>query len=414
MSDVLNAFIEEARNVDFASYAVHIGRVHVRHTEWTGPCPAHQGTDGYAVNASKGVWNCRKCGQGGHDAISLAAHEHGHDLKSRTGFLEACAEVLGRAVPDPNQRETDEERVARLARMEEARAKAEQRAQDREEEQNAFREKAIRRARGIWFNAGPIYGAKGRAVRDYLARRCGSAMAEAVFDNIRFDDRHTYWHGKDPAFGWPVEIHCGPAMIAPFIDLSGKVVGCHETWIDLDNGPKFRPLLRDPEDGRGLPSKKMQGAKKGALIPVCGDLSACRWVVAEGIENVAAVAGLEGFRADTFYCAAGDLGNLAGPAAGKELHPTAFMTDKRGRKRAVRVDGPIPKPDLDPREFFPVADHVDDLVLVADGDSEPLWTAFAMARAERRLSAPGRTVSTVWPPAFAGDFSELLMEAANG
>ncbi len=37
-------------------------------------------------------------------------------------------------------------------------------------------------------------------------------------------------------------------------------------------------------------------------------------VVGEGIETVLGFARFDGFRADTFYCAAGDLGNLAGKA----------------------------------------------------------------------------------------------------
>ena len=341
-----------------------------------------------------------------------AAHELGHALKTRTGFLEACAAVLERDIPDPEQRESDEERAAREKRMADARERAAAMEAENAAEANAYREKAIRRARGIWFNAGSVYGDAGQAVRDYLFRRCGADMDEAVFDSIRFDARHTYWHGADPKFGWPMEVYRGPAMIAPFVDMTGRVVGCHETWIDLSRAPKFRPLLTCPETGKALPAKKMQGVKKGAVIPVCGDLDACRWVIAEGIENVAAVAGLEGFRADTFYGAAGDIGNLCGPAAGRERHPSLTKTDRLGRVRALTVPGPIPKTDLPQGECLDVPGHVDDLVLVADGDSEPFWTAQAMARAKRRLCAPHRVVSVTWPPECAGDFSELMMEAA--
>ncbi|AJY44677.1 DUF7146 domain-containing protein [Martelella endophytica] len=412
MSDVIDAFIAEARAITLADYAGRIGRVPVRGSEWTGPCPTNRGTDGFAVNPGKGVWNCRKCGQGGHDAISLAAHEHGHDLRDRTGFLEACAAVLDRDIPDPAQRETDEERAAREERMADARAKAARQAEAHAEQQNQYRQKAVTKARGLYFNASIVTGAAGRVVRDYLRLRCGAEMDESVFDNIRFDDRHTFWHDEDE-FGNPLSLHVGPAMIAPYVDLDGAVTGCHETWIDLGRAPKYRPLLTCPKKGRPLSAKKMQGAKKGSVIPVCGDLSARRWVLAEGIENVAAVAGLEFFRADTFYGAAGDIGNLCGPAEGRERHPTLTMTDKRGRARAVTIPGPLPKAGLAPGECLDVPDHVDDLVLVADGDSEPVETAFAMARAERRLSRPGRAVVTVWPPEGAGDFSELMMEGAD-
>ncbi len=414
MIDVIDAFIEEARAIALSGYAGRIGKAGTRTAEWTGPCPHMGGKDGYAINAFKQVWVCRKCGLGGHDAISLAAHELGHDLKTRTGFLEACAAVLDRDIPDADQRETDEERAARQARMAAARAEAEQRAQEREAAQNSFKQRAITRARGIFFNAGSVAGTAGQVVRDYLRLRCGAEMADAVFDNIRFDDRHTFWHGEDPSFGWPMSLHVGPAMIAPYVDMSGKVTGCHETWIDLSSGPKFRPVLICPKEGKRLSAKKMQGTKKGSVIPVCGDIAARRWVLAEGIENVGAVAALEGFRADTFYGAAGDIGNLCGPAEGRERHPTLTKTDKRGRTRAVTVAGPIPKADLPAGECLVVPGHVDDLIYVADGDSEPVETAFAMARAEARNARAGRTVTTVWPPECAGDFSELAMEAACG
>ncbi|MGV0909246.1 DUF7146 domain-containing protein [Martelella sp. FOR1707] len=412
MSAVIDAFVAEARAIDLADYAGRIGRVPLRGTEWTGACPAlGRGTDGFAVNPGKGVWNCRICGQGGHDAISLAAHELGHDLKSRTGFLEACAAVLNRDIPDPEQRESEEERAAREARMAKAQADADALAGKREAEQNEFRQRSISRARGIWFNAASVTGSAGQVVRDYLRLRCGADMDDAVFDNIRFDGQHTFWHGSDPNFGRPLSLHCGPAMIAPYVDLTGSVTGCHETWIDLENAPKYRPVLICPKEGKQLSAKKMQGAKKGSVIPVCGDLSARRWVLGEGIENVAAVAALEGFRADTFYGAAGDIGNLCGPAEGRERHPTLTMTDKRGRVRAVTVPGPLPKQGLAPGECLDAPDHVDDLVLVADGDSEPVETAFAMARAERRFTRPERVVATAWPPEGAGDFSEVMTEA---
>ena len=71
MSAIIDAFVAEARAVTLADYAARLGRVVLRGAEWVGPCPISGGKDGYAVNAGKGVWNCRKCGIGGHDAISL-------------------------------------------------------------------------------------------------------------------------------------------------------------------------------------------------------------------------------------------------------------------------------------------------------------------------------------------------------
>lgn len=164
---------------------------------------------------------------------------------------------------------------------------------------------------------------------------------------------------------------------------------------------------------REVPTKKMRGSKKGGVIPLAGVFSARRWVGGEGIENGVAVAAAERFRPDTFYFAAGDLGNLAGPqaATGRVRHPS--LVGPSGR--------PVMLPSPAPREQEPAArtadamwlpDHVTDLVLLADGDSEPYWTAAQMARARARLAAPWRQVTVAWPPAGT-DFSKLMAEMAD-
>jgi hypothetical protein len=56
--------------------------------ELIGPCPVCGGTDRFAVNISKQVFNCRGCGKGG-DVIALAQHLDG------TRFPEAIATLTG-------------------------------------------------------------------------------------------------------------------------------------------------------------------------------------------------------------------------------------------------------------------------------------------------------------------------------
>ncbi len=87
----------------------------------------------------------------------------------------------------------------------------------------------------------------------------------------------------------------------------------------------------------------MRGSKKGGLIPLAGHPRMERWVGGEGIENTLAVARAENLRPDTFYFAAGDLGNLSGPAdpASRFAHPTLKKEDTKGRLRAVMVQGPV-------------------------------------------------------------------------
>jgi phage/plasmid primase-like uncharacterized protein len=56
--------------------------------ELTGPCPVCGGTDRFAVNVRKNIWNCRGCGRGG-DVIELVRHLSGYD------FTEAVARLTG-------------------------------------------------------------------------------------------------------------------------------------------------------------------------------------------------------------------------------------------------------------------------------------------------------------------------------
>ena len=453
MSTILNEFIDRARDVSFSEACdrLKIPDAPKGKTEYQGPCPAEGGKDRFSVNRKKGVWNCRGCSTGGHDGIGLAAHVAGLDLRNRAQFLLACAAVLCEPVPSEGERETDEEREARYAHIVAARARAEQRRAENEKSADDYRAKEIGKARGLWLQAVDCgvwcEGGHGqeRAVRGatviggYLKARTGFDVPGGVFDHLRFIPACSYWHGQDD-LGRPVSIHSGPAMVAPFVDPAGRIVGCHLTWIDLGRAPKHRPFLyaltaeglragrRTIAEGGNalppsaeelnsgfyelLPTKKMRGAKKGGLIPVCGDPEAGRWVGGEGIESVVAIAGPEGFRADTFYFAAGDIGNLAGPADPDSafFHPTLKKQDTAGRWKRVKVKGPVPRQDLGPEEAVQVPDHVAELVLIADGDSEPVATASDMARAEARLGREGRTVTTWWPPE-GQDFADAMVAA---
>lgn len=402
MTAALDAFVEEARSVSVTEAAVILGYTLSR-AEFAGPCPVCGGRDRFSIS-TKQAWNCRQCGRGGRDGIGLIAHARGHDLSSRTGFLTACSEALQRDIPADGERESDEQRAERLAAIEDRRRRN---AEAARLASNEFREKAISKGRGIYFNGRKIAVGEHSAVSDYLRLRTGFDMPDAIWANIRIDPMHSYWSSRKDERGHHPCLHVGPAMIAPFVDLDFRVTGCHETWIDLSRGPKFRPVISD--GGDPLPTKKMQGVKKGSMIPLFGLMAASRWVGGEGIENGLAIAGAEGFRTDTFYFAAGDLGNLAGPAdpASAFYHPTLKTVDKRGRARAVHVQGPEPRKDIEPGEALELPEHVAQLVLLADGDSEFVFTAAAMARAEKRLSREGRAIETWWPPQGA-DFSKLM------
>ncbi|TPN16227.1 P4 alpha zinc-binding domain-containing protein [Mesorhizobium sp. B2-1-3] len=438
MSEIIKLFVEDARAVSIETAAKILNlKFSQRGGEHPQPCPNCGGTDTFAFNTKKNKWNCRAGGVGGNDGIGMAAHCADLDVKRRDGFLEACSIVLDQDIPDEGERESDEDRAARLKRLEERRLQNEAAAASRADSQADFREKERGKARGIikaasvlCSVAAPPHG------RHYLRHRC-NGFPDASW--LRIGASVTYWHGQDER-GGPMELFSGPAIVAPFIGPGLVEIGCHITWIDLHEPPKFRPKLFgltkdgiaaglvewaygdgapsgiDVADGlyEQLPSKKMRGTKKGGLIPIAGHPEARRWVGGEGIENGAAFGIWEGWRPDTFYFAAGDLGNLTGPAepSSRFAHPLLKKADAKGVARAVMVQGPVPKRDQGADDAMWVADHVDELVLLADGDSEPVMTAAAMARARARHARPGRLIPIVWPRA-GYDFSRMAVEAGE-
>jgi len=417
-SDAIKLFVEDARAVTIAQAAGLLDLTFKeRGHEHPQPCPACGGDDRFSFNDTKNTWVCRGEGVGGRDAIGMAAHVLGFDLKTREGLLDACSAVLGKPIPEEGAGESEEERAARLDRLEEQKRKNAEASAKREENQADFREKERDKARGIYNAAAALARSALPQGRFYLQRRGCGVPGDRW---LRVSADVPYWHGQD-ARGMPVALYTGPAMIAPFIALAAaglragrgdgrdarsglpagwEIIGCHITWIDLDRAPKFRPLLVDPDTGEVLPTKKMRGTKKGGVIPLCGDPALRRWLGAEGIENTLAFARHERFRADTFYFAAGDLGNMAGPADPRyrRKHPHLTKPDRNGRERPVMVAGPVPAfRDAGEPDAMVVPDHVEELVLLGDGDSEPVMTASAMVRAKARHARPGRLVPIVMP-----------------
>lgn len=412
MSDEISGFIERAQKLPVMAAVKALALKLPKKDDAGMPCPCCGGRDRFAVSMAKNVWICRP-GAGGRNGLGLVGHVLGFDLHRRDQLLEACAIILGEPVPEGGDRESAAGRADREARLRALQDQADAETARTGRDRNAFREREVRKARGIYFGAAVAPDSGDGPLREYLRLRTGFVMPVAAFENIRFSARRTYWHGQDER-GNPVSHHVGFAMIAPFVDLAGTVTGCHETWIDLSQGPKYRPDLGLDENGNPLPTKKMRGTKKGSIIPVLGELGAQRWVGGEGIETVAAFAGFDAFREDTFYFATGDLGNLAGPADPESAfsHPTLTMTDARGRIRPVRVAGTRPRGGQSLSDAYQVPAHVVDLIHLADGDSDPVATAAAMTRAAARLARSGLSIETLWPPAGC-DFAVLGSEAAG-
>ncbi|MGV2188780.1 DUF7146 domain-containing protein [Agrobacterium vitis] len=413
-SPIIDDFVTRARDVTVSDAMDRLGIVEPKgRTEYQGPCPrCHDGKDRFSVNRTKNVFNCRTCG-GGRDGIGLAAVWHDLDLRNRAEFLMACGHALGETVPAEGEQETEEQRLAREQRAADSRAKADKKRAENDAKADKERQKAITLGRNLWLNALDCLAAGQREaegyalIRRYLRFRTGFWPHDGVFEHIRFLPRATYYHGQDE-LGRVAALYTGPALSVPFVNLDGRITGSQQIWIDLANKPKFRPQLVDAE-GKPLSSKKMHGGKKGSILPVFGSPEAARWVVGEGIENPAAWAGPEGWREDTFYLAAGDIGNLAGPRdpASDFKHPTLKNQDSAGRWRRVNVQGPAPKPDIEPSEAMQVPAHVTELLVLADGDSEPVQTAACLARMSSRLKRPGLDIQIQFPPQGT-DFSEAF------
>lgn len=202
-------------------------------------------------------------------------------------------------------------------------------------------------------------------------------------------------------------IYEGPALLAPVMR-RGELVGMFPTWLDLAQ-PDGRAIIRDPRLYFSLPEpKRMAGHKRGGHI----DLTACACprvlVLGARIESVLAawsamhLAGRD--VSETGFWAAGDLANLAGPAARKVAHPWRRYD---GGSR-VRVPGPDPELDW-PGILIPAT--VERLVLLAEA-GEPFAIRNAMARAARRYARRHREVVVAWPPE-GKNFEHMLREARD-
>ena len=408
-SPEMDAFVAEAKATSiveaFERCGYRVNRLRRAGAEYVGPCPACGGKDRFSLAPAKNVFNCRGAQGGG--PIDLALHLTGQD------FLDACEILTGSERPDHaahDERERAQRRREAEARLAAQRAKAAEDDARRESEANHYRTRELGHCLEIWRGAWSGEGSLPSAL-DYLRAR------RLVVDHIgagylRTHSRLGFF--SKPERGPALAIHHGPAMVAQFVrpgDRRWEPIGLHMTWFDLDAGPKFRPALAHCETGEPEPTKKMRGSKAGGLIPVIGRLSTARRMVAgEGIETALGFAAYDGFQPDTFYCAAGDLGNLCGRAVSTSRirHPTLRKAIKGGRSKPVEVPGF--EPDMD-AVCLPVPEHIDELVLLGDGDSEPVMTRAALRRGLARHAREGRTVRSMFAPA-GSDWGDFRLEDA--
>jgi hypothetical protein len=409
--DALNA-LKDRMSVDaVASEWVSLRR---KGKGYVGPCPIcsenpHSKTS-MRFECSADKWVCAVCQDGG-DVIKLIQKREGvgfrvaierlggardeqptPDLARKAGLR---AFQAGGAMPDvPTPYDDDTAlRVAWCAGWTDGRKREEFAAKARERERKRL-EDAFWLPAELW---------PGTPVEAYLRGR-GAILPRNA--EVRY-------HPSIPMFAdgrerQPVMLHRGPAMLAAFFDAGGTFRGLHITWLD-PAGPKGKAAIVNPETGELMPSKKMRGTKAGCFIDLGGSPDPRRIIAGEGIETAAAVCTALWRRgrdlSSTAFRVAGDLGNLAGKALKQMPHPS--LKDAAGRPK--RVAGPDPDPYS---AAMPVPDSASELVLLGDGDSEPILTRNALERASQRHARPGRTIRI----AFAHDgkdFDDMLKRPAQ-
>jgi hypothetical protein len=254
---LLEDWIDRARLVNLDDVVHQYGiRLSGLRSWRAGPCPRCGGRDRFVVRLNKQTFYCRRCREGGGDAIALVCFIE--DLDPRRDFLRAVEIATGEPRPD-GKSAPDPERERRLA---ERRAEWERR---RVEEERAEEERERRNgenALSIWDEAKPV---KGSLAECYLRGR-GIDVAQLPQGALRFHPRCIFgkqtWH---------------PCLVALFQHVeTNEPTGIHRIALTSD-GQKI--------------DRKMLGPVFGSAIKLWPDEEITMGlVVGEGVETVAAAA----------------------------------------------------------------------------------------------------------------------------
>jgi len=344
-----------------------------------GPCPICGGSTRngrFEVRPDTGSWMCAVCQDGG-DVITLVQKVEGVDFRT-------AVERLGGT--EPESEESRRRREAVHAR----------RRQDQEAASARWREDERRRVHKLWLEGRPIAGT---AVEAYLAARRltvpAGAHLRALADVPLFGERT----GDGP----PPVLHCGPAMLAAITGPDRRFAALHTTWVDPGR-PGRKIEVANPTTGELEPAKKVRGSKKGGHIALVRHPAPTRLFIGEGIETVLSVwcalvqLGSPLLEGAAFWTSV-DLGNLGGPAAATIAHPV--LKTPAGRPRRI----PGSEPDFGGPAIVP-PDSVRNIIILGDGDSEPVLTRTTAERAACRWSQKGRTVSLAMAPP-GKDFNDI-------
>lgn len=359
---LLERLREEHRLSDFfAQCGVDLRRAG---REWIGLSPFNvERTPSFTVCDHKGFYCCFSSGMHG-DIFDAVQHFKGLDFPGAVNFLSG-----------DRQEVTPEERE-----------RIRQRRKEREERERADRQRLMSRLERMWDNARPIIGTYGE---DYLSGRCLTVEPSWTFD-LRFFDRLAYHGFRDGDVDDPCDLGAFPAMVAAIRDVSGAIIGIHRTYLDPERPVKLLP----PGDRRRNRAKKIVGETSGGLIHL--SKIGRRLAMGEGIETTRAWFEIKP-RPDVTIASAVSLGNLAGSASGSIPHPD------HPKKRI-----PNGEPDLD-RPGVILPPHVEEVILIGDGDSDKAMTRQRLRVAGNRFKHQGRDVLVHVAP-DGKDFSDVWKE----
>lgn len=189
----------------------------------------------------RGWWKDFSSGEGG-DALGLvAAVLFAGNVKDAVRWAKSW---LGLDDADP-------------ARLQQRRREADARAQERAAAADRERKQGQKRARARWLQASPIAGTpaetylRGRAIDLRMLGRAPRVL--------RFHPKLQYGY-EGPKL---------PAMVAAIVNLAGKHVGTHRTWLKADGSGKA-DAAELGVDARGQPNdpKKVMGPYWGGHIPL--------------------------------------------------------------------------------------------------------------------------------------------------
>jgi hypothetical protein len=378
-------WIARAEAVDILSIAERLTKLRRAGVDYLGNCPAGCTThgDGFVVSPKKSIFLCRPSGATGN-VIVMARHALG------CGFAEALEYVTGESRPDRSHDETDEERERRAAaRAERDASIAERRSQD-EADELAKRRRDEEAVAEIVKRAVPIAGTHAEA---YLRAR-GLTPARRLVADLKFISDLDYWGMADGNAKSKTILASLPAMVAIIRNVAGEIMGVHQTFLDTVEPRKWKPI-----GSSANAAKKVRGEARGGMIRL--GLLGDKLALSEGIETGLSWHALGHGPEDISLAAAISLGNMAGGCTGSIAHRTAVGTN--GKPVMVRNG----VPDMDkPGVILP--DDVREVILLGDGDSDPMATHAAVATAGRRFHAQGR-VAAVHFAEPGLDWNDVLM-----